>query len=137
MDFIAVPIDSSLSCVTSLIVAMIALVFSKLTPALLACDATFINAVPMLSAPDALSKSMLVRMSFTLLAWSAANWNPFSVAVRISEASEELNSASFDSTRESLISEFVSAIDLPCLSQLSADSATLLVKLPSSCAKLL
>ena len=128
---------SSLSCVTSLIVAMIALVFSKLTPALLACDATFINAVPILSAPDALSKSILVRISLILLAWSAANWNPFNVAVRISDASVELNSASFDNTRESLIKEFVSAIERPCLRKLSADSATLLVKLPSSCARLL
>jgi len=118
-------------------VAMIALVFSKLTPALLACDATFIKAVPILSAPDALSKSILVRISLILLAWSAANWNPFNVAVKISEASEELNSASFDNTRESLISELVSAIERPCLNQLSADSATLLVRLPSSCARLL
>ena len=64
----ALPIVSSLACVTSLTVAIMAAVFSRLTPALFACDATFVNAEPIPPASEADSKSILVRMSLTLLA---------------------------------------------------------------------
>ena len=65
MDFSALPIDSSESCVTSLIVAIEAAVFSSDNPALCAIDAVLVNAVPMPSASDEDSKSMLDKISFT------------------------------------------------------------------------
>ena len=61
--FKAVPIVSSLSCVTSLMVAIMAAVFSRDTPALFACDATFVSACPIPPASEADSRSMLVRTS--------------------------------------------------------------------------
>ena len=131
--FKPVPIESSLSCVTSLIVAIMAAVFSRLTPALFACDATFVSACPIPPASEADSKSILVSTSLICPAWSAFIWKPFRVAVNTSDAFSESICASLDSTILSLISWLVSDMERPCLNQLSADFATSEVILPSSC----
>ena len=130
--FRPVPMLSSLSCVTSLIVAIMAAVFSRETPALFACDATFVNAWPIPPASEADFRSILFRTSLIWLAWSAFIWKPFRVAVRTSAACSESICASLLKTMLSLINWLVSDMERPWRSQVSADNATSEVIAPSS-----
>ena len=130
--FSELPIAESLSCVISLITASIEAVFSRLTPALFAIDATFFKPSPMPSAELALFKSMLVSTSEILLPSFAANLKPLIVAVNISEAFSPLVLATLLNTIESSISLFVSSIERPERKNVSALSATVWVKVDSS-----
>ena len=133
--FNATPIVESVSCVTSFIVASIATVFSKLIEALLACEATFVNASPIPPASLALARSTADKTSFTWDASLAAILKPLIVAVRISADSSASIFATLLRTILSWINWLVSCMVLPCLKKASALSPTAFVVAPSSCAR--